>query len=106
MSTDTIGRNAPYMNQAGGMGRRNVTIPSGSRCYLRAVPALGRQSGADYDPGGAYWGSVRGDWRSGLNGLWCAWDSDGEGVFYVRAKDRAEAKRLTLIENPGVTFFR
>ena len=51
-----------------------------------------------YDVGGAYWGMPA--------NLYCAWDEEAEVRMFVRAKDYAEAKRLTLEAYPKARFFR
>jgi hypothetical protein len=49
-----------------------------------------------YDSGGAYWGFGRRVYRAESETL----------TFHTRAKDRAEAKRLTSEHFTGATFYR
>ena len=53
----------------------------------------------DYDLGGAYWGG-------GGEPLFCAWAEDIEARVFVRAKDRALAKRAVKEYFPNAKFFR
>ena len=58
-----------------------------------------RLDGGGYDAGGAYWGySVNGP------RLYCAYTT--EYTLYVRATDRAEAKKIIRRDYPCVTFYR
>ncbi len=70
------------------MGRRSDSLSGKVR--LQRVPFVD----GDYDPGGAYWGYVPG------NGLWCAWNAEGER--YLRAPTREAAKA----QLPDCSFYR
>lgn len=90
---------APYQENVSSiygapMGRRSDKVSG--KLHLRRVPAMD----GDYDQGGAYWGSVAGNFRDGTAPLWCAWNDTG--AAYVRAPNRDEAKRSF----PGCTFFK
>jgi hypothetical protein len=75
-------------------GRRDV-LPddqSSSKLRLNRLPFVD----VDYDRWGAYWGSPA--------NVWCAWDGDVR--VFVRADDRAEAKKLILTKLPTAKFHR
>ena len=74
------------------MGRTSDHNMTGKLTLVRVPP----YDGGDYDPGGAYWGSVAG--AVGLPPLWCAYGD--EGACYVRAESRAHARTLVLADNP------
>lgn len=83
------------------MGRRNLTDGKPEKLHLQKV----RFHDGDYDAGGAYWGSPA--------DLWCAFSTDASVNEYtvrvfVRAANRAEAKKAVLEELPGKgwSFFR
>lgn len=76
------------------MGRRsdiNNLAQTGKPVHLQRVPFVD----GDYDPGGAYWG--------GGTPLYCAWDD--EGVAYIRAKDREDAKRQLREYHENIRFY-
>jgi hypothetical protein len=75
-----------YSSWGASMGRRSDPIAFfdlTKPLKLQRVPAC--DSGGDYDPGGAYWGDLRG------NPLWRCEDHEGS-VIYLRARNREEAK--------------
>jgi hypothetical protein len=77
------------------MGRANDHISG--KCKLQKCPMI---DGGAYDNGGAYWGI-------GYNPLWVCQDLDG-GFFFVRAKNRNEAKKLIQedMRADDVSFYR
>lgn len=74
------------------MGRitRPLTPGETPRLHLVRVPL---DSGG-YDSGGAYWGHGA--------PLYCVWDDETNGVQYVRAADREQARARF----PGKRFYR
>lgn len=76
------------------MGRHNAHISG--KCKLQKCPMV---DGGAYDNGGAYWGC-------GLT-LWVCQDLEG-GLFFVRAKNRNEAKKAIQEDmlSDDVTFYK
>lgn len=86
------------------MGRRSESLAEVTGpVHLQRVPAVD----GDYDPGGAYWGSVAGA-RNGPAPLYCAWGetTDEQVAHYVRALDRESAKAALQVAFPSLKFFR
>ena len=76
------------------MGRRGATdLDTSAPLALHRVPI----NSQGYDRGGAYWGVGA--------PLYEVIDQDGDG-FFVRAKDRADAKARIIHTHPDARFFR
>lgn len=84
------GWNGGPMKYGASMGR-----PSDGTLQGKVHLQLVRLDYGGYDSGGAYWG-----WG---DPLFCAWDNEGNQVFF-RAKSRADAKAHPTLE--GCRFFR
>lgn len=85
------------------MGRPNILPENTSAPGKLRMIRLGWHDG-DYDAGGAYWGN-----SGGTCIYWAKGDLAGEEFttqLFVRAKSRAEAKRIVLETLPHVTFYR
>lgn len=86
----------PRVNCARGapMGRHGKAQDCQGKVSLRRIPL---DSGG-YDPGGAYWGL----------GQPLYWVGDESGALddFLRARDRADAKRQILEDWPDARFYR
>jgi hypothetical protein len=86
-----------YSMRGADMGRRSY-YPKNPRDSVRLHLNRVRLDNGGYDSGGAYWGIG--------TPLYCAESDDSEIRFFLRAEDRAAAKREILSRLPNATFYR
>lgn len=73
-------------------GRVDSPIDAGRTLYLSRI----RLNSQGYDSGGAYWGIGKPLYRV----------SDGSEGYFIRARDRYEAKSIVRKDYPEAKFFR